>query len=102
MNNFDLNMAIAQALGIYSGFDHASISEEGVKLINNDTADYCNNWDDLMSEIEKINVDHEMTESASGWRAILSYSDKGWESTAKSQKRAYAECLYKVLESKND
>ena len=96
MNNYELNMAIAEKLGIYSGFDHASISQEGVTLINNDSADYCNDWNDLMPLV----IEHDLRYDKVVDTFIVSTMFCQYEVSGKNLQRALAECLLKVLESK--
>lgn len=93
MNDFELNKAIAEALGLrIKGKSYTSdglfVFIDGEGSVGTYLIDFVNSWDDLIPLV----VEHGLLESATIMREV-SLSD--------NIQRALAEALLKVLESNN-
>lgn len=82
LSDYELNLAIYKLSGVL------------IKML----PDYCNNWNDLMREIERLNVNYGVYQNMINWRCILSYSNQKWESSAKTQIRAFAEAMFLLMQ----
>jgi len=109
MTNFELNKAIAEALGFevfyVNGLEHwdRAIIEvmEGTEIpMPIKTFDF-NNWDDLMSLVVEHNISFDSKNKRAsyfdGVRYEISFSGDG-----EKLQRALAECLLKVLQGEQD
>lgn len=90
MSDFELNKAIAEALGLH--VLNRIGDESGVYTLENDMLDYCNNWNDLMPLVMKYA--HEFD-----WVLPITPDDGAFMFLYKQEnpQRALAECLLKVL-----
>lgn len=99
LSDSELNLAIARL--VYPDAIRFSKTSCGTRVmfsINKGlSVDYLNNWNDLMNLVVKQNFDYEVLQVTKGWRAVAAYTDTVFESVAKTQQRALAECLYLVL-----
>ena len=93
MDDFKLNKSIAEALGIYR--------QEGQYIL-----DYIGNWNDLMPLVDIYNITAIYLEREE-WSCNTSSFDDNGNTTVSNYavnddlQRAYAECLLKLLRSKN-
>lgn len=115
MNDFELNKAIAEALGINLEPDseyksHGEISScvmwyEGKTY---HSANYCNNWSDLMPLVVEYgiafgqinSIESEVKYFQAGRWTIPFRKMKPYTCESTNPQRALAECLLKVLEAK--
>lgn len=94
MTDYELNIAISEKLGITNGDDGGYHQPKIMDLSKPELErliDYCNNWNDLMPLVVKYSKDLDWE---SGEDFYHSMCDN------KNTQRALAECLLKVLESK--
>ena len=102
MTNAELNLAIAKL--VYPDRDWMTNNEDGVntywRMTMGDFAgsyNYCNNWNDLMPLVVEHRISLCDIGNGKSWDACA-YEDIQVEN--ENPQRALAECLLKVLESK--
>ena len=102
MIDFELNKAIAEALGL----DFSIPFEDMVAVKDTDfkgcsmEVDYCNDWSDLMPLVVEHRIELRELSPSIWWHAF--HARSGFEGKDENPQRALALCLLKVLESKND
>ena len=102
MTDFELNKTIAKALGIslepdseyHNRINSSSVMWYGGKSYH--SADYCNNWSDLMPLVVEKGISLEAELRDGYWYARSNLCS----SRNKNPQRALAECLLKVLGAK--
>ena len=102
LSNFQLNKAIAEALYPYTTVKK-NCDDESIYIIQFPGdylfLDYCNNWNDLMSEIVKLNGDFDVYQTIVGWGARISYSDQEFGGRGKTQIQALAMAFLESLKA---
>ncbi|GAG77733.1 unnamed protein product [marine sediment metagenome] len=92
MTDFELNKAIAEALGT----DLSGITE-GNQLFYNIT-EYCANWNDLMPLVDEHGIESSYDVGTDSYIATPFSKSSVGSSINDSHQRALAECLLKVLQ----
>lgn len=107
MNDYELNMAIAELIYPDSTVKKDDETESGIYVIQKTVGylfrDYCNDWNDLMPLVVEHGI--HVAKYITWWGAYTCDTkpegENGCLGYAQTTKRAYAECLLKVLISKN-
>ena len=105
MTDQELNKAIAEKLGFVIA-DPDQIKNNNAAVYRNTygelrTFDYCNNWSDLMNEIDKLDPDIHVNITYQGNEVELVVNGVSFNAVSAYLKRALAECLLKVLQGES-
>lgn len=112
LTDLELNIRIAKSLGLFqghqAGVETATVGDvlcwyDERRVIHRCHEDYIDNWNNLMPLV----VEHDLTYDETGgvfyaYKYVYNNTDKDFCCESEFLQRALAECLLKILESKND